>query len=83
MLLDEAMGSIPHAARGIRLTTGMTVRYRRPTPIDTDLVCRAHVADASERQFSVVATITAADDPQTVLVEGEATFVLARSKPRD
>ena len=83
MLLDETMGSVPHAARGIRLTTEMTVRYRRPTPIHTDLVCRAHVAEASERQFSVVATITTGDDPNTVLVEGEATFVLARSKTRD
>jgi acyl-coenzyme A thioesterase PaaI-like protein len=83
VLLDEAMGSVPHAARGIRLTTEMTVRYRRPTPIDTDLVCRAHVADAAEREFSVVATIVTADDPNTVLVEGEATFVLARTKPRD
>jgi uncharacterized protein (TIGR00369 family) len=83
VLLDEAMGSVPHEARGIRLTTEMTVRYRRPTPIDTDLVCRAHVADASERQLSVVATIAAADDPNTVLVEGVATFVLARTKPRD
>lgn len=79
VLLDEAMGSVPHTARGIRLTTEMTVRYRRPTPIDTELVCRAHVEDASERRFSVVATITTADDPDVVLVVGEATFVLVRA----
>ena len=78
MLLDEAMGSVPHDGAGIRLTTDMAVRYRRPTPIDTDLVCRARVADVSDRGFSVAATITTADDAETVLVEGEATFVLVR-----
>jgi uncharacterized protein (TIGR00369 family) len=84
VLLDEAMGSVPHAARGIRLTTEMRIRYRRPTPIDTDLVCRAHVATTSERQFSVMATIATAGDPDVALVEGEATFVLARApEPRD
>ena len=79
MLLDEAMGSVPHAARGIRLTTEMKIRYRRPTPIDTELVCRAHVATTAERHFSVVATIATVDDPDVALVEGEATFVLARA----
>ena len=79
VLLDEAMGSVPHAVRGIRLTTEMAIRYRRPTPIDTDLVCRAHIAVSSERQFSVVATIATVDDPDVVLVEGDATYVLRRA----
>ena len=78
VLLDEAMGSVPHDGAGIRLTTDMTVRYRRPTPIDTDLVCRARVADVSNRGFSVEGGITTADDTETVLVEGQATFVLVR-----
>jgi acyl-coenzyme A thioesterase PaaI-like protein len=82
VLLDEAMGSVSHPVSGIRLTTEMKIRYRRPTPIEIDLVCRAHVATRSEGQFSVVATIAAVDDPDLVLVEGEATFVLARAKAR-
>lgn len=76
-LLDEAMGTVPHDAPGIRLTSEMTIRYRRPTPIDTDLICRARVGDVSARGFSVDATVVAADNEDVVLVEGSATYVLA------
>ena len=75
-LVDEAMGTVPHDGRGVRVTSEMTVRYRRPTPIDTDLVCRAHINDAAARGFTVEATIVASDEPDVVLVEGRATYVL-------
>jgi uncharacterized protein (TIGR00369 family) len=75
-LLDEAMGTVPVVSPGIRLTTEMTVRYLRPTPIDTDLVCRAHVVESSKRAFSVVGAISAADASDVVLVEGSAIYVL-------
>ena len=76
-LLDETMGTVPYGAPGIRLTAEMTVRYRRPTPIETDLVCRARVAAVSGRGFSVSATIVSADAEDVVLVEGSATYVLS------
>jgi acyl-coenzyme A thioesterase PaaI-like protein len=76
-LLDEAMGTVPCGMPGIRLTAEMSVRYRQPTPIDTDLVCRARIADASDRGFTVDATIVAADDEIHVLVAGSATYVLS------
>lgn len=76
-LLDEAMGSVPYDVPGIRLTAEMTVRYRRPTPIETDLVCRARVGETSPGGFSVGATIVAFDAEDVVLVEGSATYVLS------
>ncbi len=77
-LLDETMGSVVLDEPGPRLTADMSVRYRRPTPIDTDLVCRAQIAEASDRGFSVDATITATADEDLVLVEGSARYVLSR-----
>lgn len=79
-LLDEAMGTVPFNGAGIRFTADMTVRYRRPTPIDTDLVCRARVSEASLRGFTVSATIVAADAETEVLVEASATYVLSASE---
>lgn len=76
-LLDEAMGIVPLEQSGIRLTSEMTIRYRRPTPIDTDLVCRARLGEVSTRGFSVNATIAAADADDVVLVEATAIYVLA------
>jgi acyl-CoA thioesterase FadM len=74
------MGAIVHGGRVTRVTAEMTVRYRRPTPIDTDLVCRAHVGDVDGRRFTVLATITAASSEDEVLVEGEAIYVLLKPK---
>jgi uncharacterized protein (TIGR00369 family) len=76
-LLDEAMGTVPLEQAGIRLTSEMTIRYRRPTPIDTDLVCRARLGELSPRGFSVNATIAAVDANDVLLVEATAIYVLA------
>jgi uncharacterized protein (TIGR00369 family) len=79
-LIDETMGAVVHGGRVTRVTAEMTVRYRRPTPIDTDLVCRAHVGDVDGRRFTVLATIAAASSEDEVLVEGEAIYVLLTPK---
>ena len=79
-LLDEAMGTVPYDGVGIRFTADMSVRYRRPTPIETDLICRARVNETSARGFTVTATIVAAGAEDEVLVEGSATYVLAASE---
>lgn len=76
-LLDEAMGTVPYDGVGIRFTADMSVRYRRPTPIETDLICRARVNETSARGFTVTATIVAVGAEDEVLVEGSATYVLS------
>jgi acyl-CoA thioesterase FadM len=53
----------------------MTIRYREPTPLDTDLVCRATGGAVTGRRFTVHSVITAADD-ETVLADADATYVL-------
>lgn len=79
-LIDETMGAVVYGGRVTRVTAEMTLRYRRPTPIDTDLVCRAHLGEVSGRRFTLLATITTADADDEVLVEGEAVYVLLRPK---
>ena len=79
-LADEVMGYVPHGGNAVRLTTELTIRYRRPTPVDTDLRCvaqtRARAGETDGRRFTVDAVITTADDETTVLAEVDATYVL-------
>lgn len=81
-LIDETMGAVVYGGKVTRVTAEMTVRYRRPTPVGTDLVCRASLGDVSGRRFTVLATITAADASDDVLVEAEAVYVLLTRKDR-
>ena len=73
---DEVMGFVQHGGNAVRLTAEMTLRYRRPTPVDTELVCRAEAGDTTGRRFHVHAAITAADDDSVVLAEADAIYVL-------
>jgi acyl-coenzyme A thioesterase PaaI-like protein len=73
---DEVMGFVQHGGNAVRLTAEMTIRYRQPTPLHTELRCRAHPAGTTGRRFHVRATITTADDDTNVLVDVDATYVL-------
>jgi acyl-coenzyme A thioesterase PaaI-like protein len=72
---DEVMGFVHHGDGAVRVTAEMTIRYRRPTPLDTDLVCRARAGEMSGRRFTVHAVITAAADDALPLADAEATYV--------
>ncbi|MDQ1432883.1 MAG: hypothetical protein QOF40_3485 [Actinomycetota bacterium] len=77
---DEVMGFAPRGDNDVRVTAEMTIRYRRPTPVDTELVCRATAGPVTGRRFTVHSVITAADDDDTVLADADATYVLV-SRP--
>jgi uncharacterized protein (TIGR00369 family) len=79
-LADEVMGFVQHGGNAVRLTAEMNLRYRRPTPVDTELLCRAHAGESAGRRFHVHAVITTADDDTTVLAEADATYVLLRAE---
>ena len=81
-LIDETMGAVVHGGKVTRVTAEMTVRYRRPTPVGTNLVCRAVLGEVTGRRFTVLATITAADAPDDALVEADAVYVLLTRKER-
>lgn len=78
MLLDQVLGHAHAATSGAGMTVRLSLRYRRPVPLQTPLRVRGWVErDGSERPGSR-ATITTAEEPDTVLVEASGTFVVPR-----
>ena len=61
------------------MTTDLSVRYRRPVPLDVPLRIWGRVIGAEGRRVSAVGGITTAAEPDVPLVEAEARF--ARLRP--
>lgn len=81
-LFDELLGGGQRLTGGPPGMTGrLTVRYRRPTPLDTDLRFRAWIADERERRVTVKAdcALAPADDIESDAVvataDAEAIFL--------
>jgi hypothetical protein len=80
MLLDQILGHA-HAAHGKPgMTVKLALRYRRPVPLKTPLRIVGRVAQVDGRWTNSVATISTADDPDTVLVEADGTFVVPNAE---
>ena len=77
-LLDHALARAARAAGHGGLTASLTVRYRRPVPLGVPLVLEGRLEDVEGRRATARATLAAADDPGTVLAEGEASLVALR-----
>ena len=79
MLLDQVLGHAAAAAGHPGVTTDLSVRYRRPVPLDVPLRVWGRVTEAGgRRQVSVVGGITTADKPDVQLVEAHARFYRLR-----
>ncbi|WP_190815456.1 PaaI family thioesterase [Saccharopolyspora pogona] len=80
MLLDQILGHA-HAANGKPgMTVKLSLRYRRPVPLTTPLSIVGRVVRLDGRWTNSVATISTADDPDTVLVEAEGAFVVPNAE---
>jgi acyl-coenzyme A thioesterase PaaI-like protein len=77
-LLDHALARAARSAGHGGLTGTLTVRYRRPVPLGVPLVLEGRLEDVEGRHATSRATLAAADDPGTVLAEGEALLVALR-----
>lgn len=78
MLLDQILGHAHAATTGAGMTVRLSMRYRKPVPLQTPLRVRGWVVrDGSERPESK-ATVTTAHDPDTVLVEATGAFIVPR-----
>lgn len=76
LLLDQILGHA-HAANGEPgMTVKLVLRYRRPVPLETPLRIVGRVEQLDGRWTNSVAAISIADDPDTVLVEADGTFVV-------
>ena len=78
MLLDHALARSARVAGHGGLTASLTVRYKRPAPLGVPLVVRGQLGEVDGRRSTATAWLTAADDPDTVLAEGEALLVALR-----
>ncbi|GAA0502726.1 thioesterase [Saccharopolyspora subtropica] len=80
MLLDQVLGHA-HAANGKPgMTAKLALRYRRPVPLRTPLRIVGRVERTNGRWTNSVATICTEDNPDTVLVEAEGTFVVPNAE---
>jgi uncharacterized protein (TIGR00369 family) len=77
-LLDHALARSARSTGHGGLTAQLTVRYRRPVPLGVPLVVSAELQTVEGRRATATARVTAADDPDTVLAEGEAVLVALR-----
>lgn len=78
MLLDHALARSARVAGHGGLTAGLTVRFKRPVPLGVPLVVRGQLGEVDGRRANATAWLTAEDDPDTVLSEGEALLVALR-----
>ena len=78
MLIDQILGHA-HAAQGRPgMTVALSLRYRKPVPLQTPLRITAWVdpEDVSDRRTGPKAAIATAEDPDTALVEASGVFVV-------
>ncbi len=73
LAFDEVLGLANVASGYGGLTGRLTVRYRRPTPLRTELRIEAHTARVDGRRLVTVGTLHAGD---TLTAEAEGLFVM-------
>ncbi|MCF7550747.1 PaaI family thioesterase [Pseudonocardia sp. WMMC193] len=73
--LDEACGAVSLAAAALSVTAEMDVRFRRPVPLQRDLLVRAWPESRSERGHWVIRATLAMPDADRPLCEARARFV--------
>ena len=79
MLIDQLLGHAAAASGHPGVTTDLSVRYRRPVPLDVPLRVWGRVTGIEGRRVSAVGGITTVAEPDVALVEAEARF--ARLRP--
>jgi hypothetical protein len=79
MLIDQLLGHAAAASGHPGVTTDLSVRYRRPVPLDVPLRIWGRVTGTDGRRVSAVGGITTVSEPDVPLVEAEARF--ARLRP--
>ena len=75
-LFDELLGGGQRLNGGAPGVTGrLTIRYRRPTPLDADLELRVWIHDERRRRVTVKGECVVASEPDVVTAEAEAIFL--------
>jgi acyl-CoA thioesterase FadM len=78
MLIDQLLGHAAAASGHPGVTTDLSVRYRRPVPLDVPLRVWGRVTGTEGRRVSAVGGITTVAEPDVPLVQAEARFAQLR-----
>jgi acyl-coenzyme A thioesterase PaaI-like protein len=73
LLVDHAMGCVANQADRPAMTVRLTLRYRRPTPIEVPLTVSVRIDRIDRRQVHLSATVATPDE---VTVEAEGVFLV-------
>ncbi|MEV7431854.1 hotdog domain-containing protein [Nocardioides sp. NPDC092400] len=76
LVLDEVTAKVRALMDVGRVTRTLTVSYRRPVPVDVDLVVSAELVSREERRAVATGSIALSDRPDVALVTAETHFVL-------
>jgi uncharacterized protein (TIGR00369 family) len=77
VVLDEAMGKLSKLTEERAVTAEMSIEYRKPVPVDQEIVAEGWQVDASDRNRFRAAEIR--DAQGNVLARGKARFVVVRT----
>jgi acyl-coenzyme A thioesterase PaaI-like protein len=72
LLIDHAMGCVAAGPERPAMTVSLTLRYRRPTPIEVPLTVSVSLDEIAGRQLHLSATVSAGG---RVTVEADAVFL--------
>lgn len=78
LLLDQVLGHAAASAGNAGVTTGLSLSYRKPVPLDVPLRIDAEVTEVDERRTTVKGAIVTAAEPDVPLVEAEGAFLRLR-----
>ncbi len=76
VVLDEAMGKLSKLTEERAVTAEMSIEYRKPVPVDQEILAEGWQVDASDRNRFRVAEIR--DAQGNLLARGKARFVVVR-----
>jgi acyl-coenzyme A thioesterase PaaI-like protein len=75
LLLDQMVGLAVSSSGHPGMTVVLSLRYRHPVPLETDLVLMARVTSHEGRKTWAKVTLATATDPDQTLVEAEGLLV--------
>lgn len=78
LLLDQILGHAAASAGNAGVTTGLSLRYRKPVPLDVPLRIHGEVTQVDGRRTTVKGAIVTAAEPDAPLVEAEGDFLRLR-----
>lgn len=78
LVMDQLLGDAAWTVAAGGMTVHLELDYRRPVPLETPLVMRAGVTEATERKTVTAGTIALASAPHEPCVRAGAVFVRPR-----